>query len=74
MNKPVDKGCCQYTGQSFDHARANLNEYFTARRRDRPSGVLEAQANEVIHAYRQNIKMEIADNKEDWVLLTGVKQ
>ena len=38
------------------------------------SGVLEAQANEVIHAYRQNIKMEIADNKEGWVLLTGVKQ
>lgn len=38
------------------------------------SGILEDQASEVIHTYQQWFEMKIADNKEGWVLLTGIKK
>lgn len=38
------------------------------------SGILEEQASEVIDTYRQWFEMDIADKKEDWVLLTGIKK
>ncbi|MDV6345574.1 MULTISPECIES: 50S ribosomal protein L11 methyltransferase [unclassified Nitrosomonas] len=38
------------------------------------SGILKEQAGEVIDTYRQWFEMDIADKKEDWVLLTGIKK
>lgn len=38
------------------------------------SGILEEQADEVIEVYRRWFEMEVADRKEDWVLLSGVKK
>lgn len=38
------------------------------------SGILAEQASEVIDTYRQWFEMEIADKKEGWVLLTGIKK
>lgn len=37
------------------------------------SGILEEQADEVIEAYSKWFDMDIADKKEGWVLLTGIK-
>ncbi len=37
------------------------------------SGILEAQADEVISTYRQWFNMQIAEEQEGWVLLTGTK-
>ena len=37
------------------------------------SGILEAQADEVITTYRQWFDMQIAEEQEGWVLLTGIK-
>ena len=37
------------------------------------SGILEAQTDEVIAAYQQWFNMQIAEEQEGWVLLTGTK-
>lgn len=38
------------------------------------SGILEEQASEVINTYRQWFEMDIADKKEGWILLAGIKK
>ncbi|MCO6427608.1 50S ribosomal protein L11 methyltransferase [Nitrosomonas communis] len=38
------------------------------------SGILEEQASEVIDSYRPWFDMDIADKREGWVLLTGIKK
>lgn len=74
VNKPVDKVVANILANPLIMLAPILMNTLRQGGAIALSGVLEAQANEVIHAYRQNIKMEIADNKEGWVLLTGVKQ
>lgn len=38
------------------------------------SGILESQANQVRAAYAQDIELEVADTREGWVLLEGVRR
>ena len=38
------------------------------------SGILEAQAEEVIAAYAPYFRLAVTDREDGWVLITGVRQ